>query len=1380
MSSFKTSFCLVLFACLIFFQQAAAIEGEPINRLGIQHGLSNNSVRCIYQDHKGLMWFGTYDGLNMYDGYNFTVFRNKLNDSSSLPHNYIYSIHEDRKNNLWIGTGQGIAIYNSIYSRFKPAYFYSHLAKEKQRIRFNVTAVRSDVDNTVFIASNGWGLLVKKDKDEVSFQIPLTRNKQEQTTNYNVQTLTIDKQDRVWLFVLNYGLCLFDKKKNSIQLVNSEVKSANALQPDDEGNIWIGSNTGLYKYSISSNSIIDRHNEQTGSLIINDIACLFLDNNKNLWVGTEGGGVNILHHSTGKFQYILPGVGDQSLSSESVFSIMSDNESRMWMGTLKGGLNVIDPQKGRFQTISHKINDRNSLVNNFVSSFYETSAGELMIGSDGGGLSIWNRQQKTFTNFSHDASNSSSLSSNSISSVTQDHLGDTWITTFGGGVNKFDKARGSFEHYKCVNDATGEENKKVWLVYEDLDKNLWVSTFGNGKLYRFNRQLKRFQVFDQQLNDLIALREDHNGVMWGGNSHQLVRIEKKSNNHTFYEIGKPVRSIYEDKANNLWVGTEGGGLILFDGTNGKIVQRYSDADGLSNNSVLNILADNEGNLWLSTFNGLSKFDAVRKTFKNFYQSDGVQSNQFNYNAALRLRSGELAFGGINGFNIFDPIKITTRTFMPPVLFTGIWINNKPVTEAEKFIIYNDKDDRVLALEVPFNEAVLSFDFTALEYSSPDKIKYAYFLENMDNGWNYTDNIRAINYNNIKEGRYTLRVKSTNAEGTWNTEEAIIKIRILPPWFRSWWAYLLYTLVTVSIAWVVIRYRINQSRLKYEIKVAYINAEKEKEINEKRQSFFTNISHEFRTPLTLIINPARDLLAKESPEDNGERKELTIIHRNARRLLSLVDQLLLFRKAENNADQLRVGKLDFHELCREVYLCFTQQAKSKHIEYIFETPGESLELYADRDKLEIVFYNLLSNALKYTPDGGKVVFSIVETAETMEVRVDDTGCGIPKTVGTKLFEKFYQVRDKQSASKPGFGIGLYLAKYFVDIHHGFIRYESEGRQGTSFCVTLQKGKTHFAETELFEETKAGTGIFKELSGIEADQQQDTIIEGGKAGLEAVITDDQSILVIDDNDQMRDYVAEIFKEHFTIYKASKAEDGLTLAKKYSPDIIISDINMEEMSGIELCRIIKQTSSLSHIPVILLTGALSPESKLKGVEGGADDYITKPFEKDLLVARVTNLLKSRQVQQQYFYNEITHQENNLKISKAYKEFLEKCISIVEAHLGNDEFTIQTLATEIGMSHSSLYKKIKAISGQSANSFIRFIRLRKAAELFINTNYNVNETAFYVGIKDVKYFREQFSKTFGMKPSEYIEKYRKVFSKHFSLSEKAVRNKNKKRQDI
>lgn len=1341
-----------------------AFPNPPITYLGIEKGLSNNSVRCIYQDHQGFMWFGTYDGLNRYDGYEFQVFRNKLNDSTSLPHNYIYTIHEDGEQNLWVGTGQGIGIYNSLTGKFLPAYYTPYGTKGWAKITSNVNVVRSDAKGNILIGTNGAGLMVRLKGQQTAVQVPFIVGGKA-VVDANVRAIYVDKSKRIWLLIRGTGLCVFDMASREIRLVNDQLTNAQCLAMGAGDDLWIGTVSGLYTYHIASRSMTLAYNEASGKLTSDNITNLLVDRQGKLWIGTEVGGVNILNPATGQFEYLLPGTGKNTLTSEQVFAIYEDKESRKWIGTVKGGIDVLDPHKNLFQTLSHDPLNRNSLVNDFASTFYEDGAQRLWIGTDGGGLSIWDRRRNSFTNYVHQTGNPGSLSHNSVTSVQQDYQNNVWVATFGGGINKFNPSSNSFEHYRCINSATGEENKNVWLLLEDHNKTLWATTFAQGKLYRLNRAANRFEVFDQVLNDLVSLIEDRQGQLWGGNSHQLAKIDTRSGQHTLFEIGKPVRALYEDRKGAFWIGTEGGGLIRFDRKGGKIAARFSDENGLCNNAVLNILEDDRGHLWLSTFNGLSEFDPVAKTFKNFYQEDGLQSNQFLYNAALRLRSGELAFGGIRGFNLFHPAGIIATNSNPPLLLTGLKVNNKPVTQDTRYVSGSGSRG-IEALRIPYSDAVLSLDFAALEYSAPGKIQYAYYLDGWDKGWNYTGDLRTANYTHLSEGIYYLRLKATNADGVWGKEQTLLKVTILPPWYRSWWAWLFYMMLAMGAIYAYQLYKARQTKLEYDIKIAHLNAEKEREINDKRISFFTHVSHEFRTPLTLIINPIKDLL--QHKDKSVQEGDLQIIYRNARRLLSLVDQLLLFRKADVQADTLKLARLNFYSLCHEVYLCFVQQARVKNIDYTFRCDNEQLELVADREKMEVILYNLVSNALKYTPEGGRVAFEVTEGAERVEVLVSDNGIGIPSDVGSRLFDKFYRVAREQKTGHTGFGIGLYLVKQYAESHKGEITYTSTPGQGTFFQLQLRKGAAHFGSLPIAEDTGAVT--IKEEVVLHDDFAQVGAPESEPEPLGSLVSERQTLVVVDDDASIRQYLVQLFKDRFTVYEADNGIDALHLAQQYGPDLVISDVMMGGLNGIDLCQTIKEDPALGHIPVILLTASSSADIKLKGVEGGADDYINKPFDKELLLARVANLLKSRTSLQRYFYNEITLKKNELKISSEYKEFLERCIAVVEKYLDDEEFNIKRLSQELGMSHSSLYKKVKSISGLSMNAFIRFIRLRKAAELFINTDYNVNETAVQVGINDIKYFREQFNKLFGMNPSEYIKKYRKVFSDKYRVSKKSV----------
>ena len=1343
----------IFLLCVLFVYTQAQTLPYNIKYLGIDQGLSNNSVRCIYQDHRGFMWFGTYDGLNCYDGYQFRVMRNKLNDTGSLPHNYIYTIYEDAAYNLWVGTGQGIGIYNARTNRFAPAYYIPVGRKKPENIRVSVNEIGGDAAGNIFIATNGQGLLLLQKGSTVAIPVACDAAPPDVA---NVQTLLVDKQGRVWVFINAVGLCRYDYTAKKIVVANRAMTNCLSMAADSSGNLWLGGNTGLYKYNIAANLLQNAYAEGAGKLSSNTISSLQMEGRHQLWIGTEGGGINILNLVSGELSYLSPGREGASLSSESASAIYTDKESRKWIGTLKGGINIIDPVQRRFRSFAHDPLNANSLGYNFVSSFYEDDKQQLWIGTDGGGMSIWNRAQNSFTNFKHVPGVSNPLTNNLVTSITRDHTGMFWIATFGGGIVKYNCATGAYEHYACLNPLTGEDNKNVWLVYQDRGRELWATTFARGRMYHFNRAQNRFEMFGNDLTDLISLHEDAAGNFWGGNSFSLIKIDRQLRRHKVYDISKPVRAIFEDSRGKLWLGTEGGGLILFDRATGAITARYSDADGLCNNAVLNILEDGQGKLWLSTFNGLSEFDVATKTFKNYYQADGLQSNQFLYNAALRLRSGELVFGGIKGFTIFHPDSLQLQRPTAPVFITSIRVNNKTLSGEDAFVS-GTSGDAISSLTVPYDEAVVGFDFAVPEYTVPGKILYAYYLEGWDKGWNYSGAVRTASYTNLTEGSYKLHIKSTNAAGEWSGKETILALTILPPWYRSWWAYIIYISMAGLLVYLYLGYRTRQTRLEYEVKLAHLETEKEKELNEKKLSFFTDMSHEFRTPLTLIINPVKDVLNRGGQKH--ETDNLNIVYRNARRLLSLVDQLLLFRKADTEGDRLKISRVDFTGLCRDVYLCFVQEARMRKIRYDLHCPDE-LFLYCDPQKVEIALYNLLSNAIKYTPVGGEIDFAVEEKGDALLVRVADNGPGIPAADGEKIFGKFYQVINEKQTTKPGFGIGLYLVKSVVEKHHGSIRYESEPGGGTTFFVELPVGKAHFAGEVIREDE---IGQYKSAPEKPADTAP-AVPDTEK--LEELLSLEATLLIIDDNDQLRQYLLGIFSGKYRVYEAASAEEGLELARKQLPDLVISDIVMKGMTGTDLCAIIKQDPVLGHIPVILLTATDSPEGRLKGIEHGADDYITKPFEKELLEARVANLLKNRTVLQNYFYNEITLQQNNLKISAEYKQFLEHCIAIVEKHLDDKNFSIRQFAMEIGMSHSNLYKKVKSISGQSVNSFIRFIRLRKAAELFIHSNLNVFETATQVGIHDVKYFREQFNKVFGMNPSEYIKKYRKAFSSNYRVN--------------
>lgn len=1357
---------VTLTCCLFLTDIPRAFCVPELSYLGIEHGLSNNSVTCIFQDKKGFIWFGSYDGLNRYDGYAFKVFRNQLNDTSSLPNNRIAAITEDAHHVLWIGTRSGVAKYDQVTSRFSPVYYLPKGGKKAEKITTIVNELKADSNGNMFIATDN-GLLLYDEKKGVALPVSI---RDENIDAYQAIAIERDLSGRLWICVREKGLFLYEPHSKSIKQVSPQIKNGICLRPDADGTIWMGTDDGLYSYAVGENKFSKSFSSGNRILQLASFDSTF-------YIVTDGNGIFTLDRSTKQVTPLVPASSKKNLTSPCVYSVLKDREGRIWIGTMRGGINVIDDSKSKFQTIAHDPLNPNSLADNFIACCSEDADGNVWVGTDGSGFSCWNRKQNLFSNYRQSGSDVQLRSSNFVTDILNDSNDNLWIASWGGGISRFNKQHHSFEHFNCFNTISGQADKNPFLIFQDKDQKLWVGTCLEGGLYYFDKANNRFLLYDAKLKNILSMYEDKAGNTWAGDFSSLIQIDKKTKHHRVFRIGYAVRAITEDKHGNFWVGTEGGGLLQFDRVTGKY-KRYAESEGLCNNSILKILEDDNGNLWISTFNGVSVFNPNAQVFRNFSQSDGLQSNQFTYNSGLKLRSGEFVFAGIKGLNIFSPANVLNHAATPlTVLLTGMRVDNVPIQENSSYITKRSRDD-IESIKLPYAKAVISIDFVALNYSASDKIRYAYYLEGWDKQWNYVGKIRTANYTRLNEGSYTFHVKAIDASGNESEWKENLSIIVLPPWYRSWWAYLIYALIAGSLIVLYVRYKSEQAHQRYQIALAKMETEKEKELNEKKLLFFTNIAHEFRTPLTLIIGPVKDILHQPEKTETSS-SGLQIVYRNARRLLSLVDQLLVFRKADTEGDKLHLVKTNFYELCHEVFICFSQQATARSIHYEFHAGDRLPEIAVDREKMEIILFNLLSNALKFTPAGGTVSMELIQrNPQKMEVIVSDTGCGIEQGVGDKLFEKFYQAKSSQSISHKGFGIGLYLSHQLVSAHKGTMHYESVPGKGTRFIVNIpvnllpeQPKNEEWIPVEEQPETKKI--LLEELiADLEADAPADELIvepakvtERDLQTLPKIISEKKSILLVDDNKSIRQYLHQLFERAFLVYEAENGESGLAMAQQTMPDMIISDVIMGGMTGVEMCRAIKAHPDLSHIPVILLTATTASELKLKGLECGADDYITKPFEKELLLASVENILKNRNKLQQYFLDTITLQKNKTKVSASYKEFLENCIAIIEREIENEDFSIKTFAQKMGMSHSNLYKKVKSVSGLSLNAFIRHLRLRKAALILLSTDTNINQAAYQVGINDIKYFRAQFYKLFGMNPSDYVKKYKATFNKDINM---------------
>ncbi|MFT3855910.1 MAG: two-component regulator propeller domain-containing protein [Ilumatobacteraceae bacterium] len=1064
---------LALFLCCFFVgfvNVSHAADPFVVRYLGIDQGLSNNEVTCIYQDYQGFMWFGSYDGLNRYDGYSFQIFRNVIGDSSSLSGNHIYTIAGDAFHRIWVGGLSGVSVYDPGKGRFRPVSYFPLAKNSPQTLTEEIHRIVR-VGDTMMVASQAHGLIIFSGNKLTGKQIPLD-GKTGTIANYSVTCICYDSvQQNIWVFVNGAGMCRYDVKKQRLQVVNADVQQAVCAWMRSNGEILVGTDNGLYTFNclsktfgpdwfhywIKVNSIIE-------------------DKQHTIWIGSDGGGLLMLPAgATSPIPYQSD--KDGGINSNAIYALYEDADGRKWVGTLRGGINILETKATSFRKIS--INTSRGGAGDFILSFCEDDKSDVWIGTDGAGLTRWNRAANTFSRYVYER-NVNSISGNFITNMTEDYTHSLWVASWFNGLNRLDMATGQFKRYLCHNPVTGGDEYNVWVVFEDSHRRLWVSTTNDGHLYTYNRTTDRFDLFDNAINNFQVLAEDSAGDMWGGTYTSLVRLDTISKKHKIYKMGYPVRSIHEDRHHHFWVGTESGGLLLFDRQKGTY-DRITTKDGLPNNTILRILEDRKGNLWLSTYNGLCKFDPVSRTCRNFSASDGLQSNQFSFNAALVLKSGEFLFGGIKGFNVFHPDSISDRKADLNLFLTGLRINNTPIQDDDSYVSRRDGNG-IAQVSIPYDKAVISLDYSAPAYSDVDKLKYAYYLKGWDKDWNLVGNSRIANYAHLREGTYAFTVKIMNADGRWGEERTLLQIVVLPPWYRTWWTYSICLLLIALLIYTYLLYTKRQERLRYEIKLAHFESEKEKEIAEKRIAFFTHISHEFRTPLTLILNPLKELLSDEYPDP--VHKKAGLIHRNARRLLSLVDQLLLFRKVESVDQQMRIGEFDLSETCREVFLSFHQHAAANQISFEYVKPDHRMLIYGDREKIEIILFNLLSNAFKYTPPHGKITLELIETEKKVQVLVADTGVGIAPDVGNKLFDVFYQADNAGKGSQTGFGIGLYVSRKLALAHKGDLQYQSEPGKGTQFRLCLLKGNRHLdvpKEASLPIEDLKGTRILQEPGG-----------------------------------------------------------------------------------------------------------------------------------------------------------------------------------------------------------------------------------------------------------------------------------------------------------
>ncbi len=1313
------------------------------------NGLSQRSVMAIIQDRKGYLWFGTRDGLNKFDGNKFIVYRHDLNNPNSLSNNNIHAIYEDSYGNLWIGTQIGLNKYNPKTDQF---IRYKHFEKQNNVADHTVRGIMQ-INNDVIWAATDNGIIEINIHTSAIKRIKKQHNNANSLSDNQSRYFLKTKDGNIWICNTRY-IDIYNPTQKTFKRLDYPKKNSNnihlndlpTLYVDQKQRIWLGYEQGLALYDPKTESFTD-FEFNSNKVITTAVRSICEDSWNNLWIGSYSG-LYILSAEHSQLKHIVHDENNSnSLSQNSIYKIIRDSRGDMWLGTWADGLNYYNRDNGAFKNISFG-NTSNKLNYRVVSGIAEDAEGNLWIGTEGGGLNFYDKASKRFSYYTHNPNNPNSLSANNVKSVIIGRDGNIWIGIHDGGLNFLNPKKKPFE-FKTIdfpkNSNVPLKGYKVLTLLEDKNGNIWIGTLTGGLIF-YDVSTKILSKIDKDIKSIMSIVQTENpDVLLIGGDNGLETIDIKTKKREKIPLKKNtkensplyVNCIFVDNFNNYWVGTEGEGVYLYDPKTKK-TRSYSIKEGLPNDIIYGILSDYNGNIWISTNNGISRLNAESNNIKNYNQSDGLQGNEFNYGSFYKTKDRKLFFGGTNGLTYFDPNNIRKNTFLPEIDINKIEINNAR---------YINITDSVLTITLKYNENNFSIGFTALSYMHPEKNEFTYILEGNDNDWNYAGNQRKAVYTNIKEGNYIFRVKGANNDGVWNEDGDFIKIKILPAPWKTWWAYLFYTAILSGIFLYIRKLTLLRIKERKE-------KERSEQINQLKLRLFTDISHDFRTPLTLIIGPLEKMMSKNMGDDYI-RQQHGIMLKNSKMLLQLVNQILDFRKSESGKLMLQASKNNIVPFVLEIKQSFNALAEKKSINYQLISSSENIEVWFDKPKMKNILFNLLSNAFKFSDDNSEVTIHISTHSEKtnsklvnyVKISVINFGYVIPEEEINHIFSQFYQI-DTQKKNL-GSGIGLSLTKRLVELHKGEITVKSSVAEGTRFNILLRLGNEHLAANERIEDTE----LIDDNNSLYVDTESNALQQSGQniQSTEPYQEKLQSLLIVEDNLDLQNFIKNIFTSKYNVFVAENGEQAILLAQRNPIDLIISDIQMPVMDGFELCNKIKNTLMTSHIPVILLTAKTSHIHQEKGYQTGADAYITKPFNADILEVKVTNLLTTRANLIRKFKKDAILEPKELTVSSPDEIFLEKAIAVVEKNITSENFNASVFIDQMNMSRTVIYTKLKALTGQNISTFIRTIRLKKAAQLISQTKMNVSEIAYQVGFNDLKYFRECFKEFFKVTPSEY-----------------------------
>ena len=1287
----------------------------------VSDGLSGNATGDIIQDKKGFIWVASRNGLNRFDGNTFKVFTSKQGDSTSLGSNSVFSLYEDRSEKLWIGTHKGIYIYNPVLDRFTP---FKLIPPGEVRM------IRGDYDGGIWFIS--------------AYQLYRFDSKTGKVKSYpkvdNTISIHVSHNGKVWAASSNGVIRRYNPETGQFRKYDisglvggNEVFTNMVMQSVSDSALLIGNMKRVLLFDYTKGTIADLSG-QTGQKDDIHIHTIFDNGGGEYWLGSESG-LFILDLKRKKMNHITKQKYDAySITDNIINGIFKDREGGIWVSTQFGGLNYTSSEFNRFKKYFPQ--PGNSISGNLIHEICKDQYGKLWIGTEDAGLNQLDLKTGHFKSFLPDGKKGS-IAYRNLHGLVAD--GDKlWIGTYEHGLDVMDlKTQKVVRHYNTSSRNSFGSNFIVTL-YKTRESEILVGTWSG--LYKYNRgsdDFTRMAFFDAQVQ---SIHQDRQGTLWvasygGGIFYFNPKTNRKG--RIQYKAGKAdglpdnyINSLYQSKDENLWFCTEHG-LSRYNPVTEKF-KNYRIEDGLPDNQVFRVLEDDLGNFWISTSRGLSMLDSKTGKFTNYNESNGLPSSQFNYNSSFKGGDGTLFFGTVAGLISFKPASFVKNRYVPPVYITGIQANNQELN-------MRDKDSPLTAspiytgwIRLPYDRSSLSFDVAALSYVIPEMNSYKYQMKGLDPQWFTLQKDRKISFSKLPPGRYVFRIKGSNNDQVWNSRETRLNIDILPPWWATTWAYLLYGSIVAAVAIIVFRYYHLAMEEKNKREIETIEIGKEREIYNAKIDFFTNVAHEIRTPLTLIKMPLDKLLANKS-SDAETTESLTMINKNANRLIDLTNQLLDFRKAEANNFSLNFTKTDINELLSDVFATFRPVAEQKNIAYKIELPRITLQAYVDHEACKKIISNLINNAVKYADSQVKVKLLPFNSDDLLfHVEFSNDGLMISNENKDRIFEPFYRIEANQK--QEGTGIGLPLARSLAELHKGKLEIKQQDMQHNTFLLSLP---------------------------IHQDYEMDLTGESQDVSSDYFLTDQTNevadpakpmIMIVEDNVEILHYLSRELSASYNIIRAMDGQQAIGIMQSENIQLVISDIMMPVMDGIQLCRKMKNDVQFSHIPIILLTAKNSINSKIEGLEVGADAYIEKPFSLDHLTAQITNLINNRNIIKEYFARSPLTHIKGIAFSKADKKFLEQLNTIIYERIADNNLDVDLLSSMMNMSRPTLYRKIKGISDMTPHELINLSRLKRAAELLAENKYKINEVADMVGYTIPTNFSRDFQKQFGVSPSSYV----------------------------